>query len=209
MEIAAESGLGTTLLGNLMVANRPLAIVEAMWRRAFIAQDHRPARESPRRRCAKSARCDAGCTSSRRASDRHSPRSFKRHSRSPWSDRRSTGALITARTRPNVVRRHLRHHTRLGVLDRLDRWQANDLLWCDEERRFVKVLCNCSRIEHLERLRVLPKGFKNAAVLVVPHIPSIRDNSGGHLRPASLAAHAYRPSTKCIAASVETCSFTL
>jgi hypothetical protein len=25
MEIAAESGLGTTLLGNLMVANRPLA----------------------------------------------------------------------------------------------------------------------------------------------------------------------------------------
>ena len=26
MEIAAESGLGTTLLGNLMVANRPLAL---------------------------------------------------------------------------------------------------------------------------------------------------------------------------------------
>ena len=72
------------------------------------------------------------------------------------------------------VRRHLRHHTRLGVLDSLDRWQANDLLWCDEERRFVKVLCNCSRIERLERLRVLPKGFKNSAVFIVLHIPSIR-----------------------------------
>jgi hypothetical protein len=30
MEIAAESGLGTTLLGNLMVANRPLATPESL-----------------------------------------------------------------------------------------------------------------------------------------------------------------------------------
>ena len=60
-----------------------------------------------------------------------------------------------------------------------------------EERRFVNVLGNCSRIEHLERLPCIAQGFENSAAFIV------------------LRFGAYRPTTRCIAASVETCSFTL
>jgi hypothetical protein len=59
-----------------------------------------------------------------------------------------------------------------------------------------------SRIERLERLRVLPKGFENPADFIVVHIPSI------HVASAP-GFGACRPTTRCIAASVETCSFTL
>ena len=53
--------------------------VPTLWR--FIGQDRRPARESPRRRCARSVRSDAACTSFRMASGLHSLRSSRRRSR--------------------------------------------------------------------------------------------------------------------------------